>query len=223
MSGLERQAHRLVELARAGDEPTAAQLMRLQGHVAARLAAQGSLGAGTTGAVTRTFRSSLLFKSFAAAATVALGSAAVYALGSEPEPARPPPAPAMLAPAVRAGSVGTSARPAQQPALEPRPEPPSPALRNVKSTPSLRLQEEAALLAEVQGALRSGSSKVALAKLESYDRKFPTGMLRAEADAAKVFALCSAGSVEKARSAAARFVQRYPTAPATARVQAACK
>jgi outer membrane protein assembly factor BamD (BamD/ComL family) len=78
-------------------------------------------------------------------------------------------------------------------------------------------------LAEVQGALRSGQAATALTKLESYDRRFPTGMLRAEADAARVFALCGAGRVDKARATAARFVQRYPSSPAAARVQGACK
>jgi outer membrane protein assembly factor BamD (BamD/ComL family) len=87
----------------------------------------------------------------------------------------------------------------------------------------LRLQEEAAVLAEVQGALRSGQPGLALTKLEGYDRRFPGGMLRSEADAARVFALCGAGRVETARAAAARFVQRYPSSPATARVQSACK
>jgi outer membrane protein assembly factor BamD (BamD/ComL family) len=87
----------------------------------------------------------------------------------------------------------------------------------------LRLQDEAALLAEVQGALRSGQANVALGKLESYDRRFPGGMLRAEADAARVFAWCAAGKVDRARSAADRFAQRYPSSPALARVQAACK
>jgi outer membrane protein assembly factor BamD (BamD/ComL family) len=87
----------------------------------------------------------------------------------------------------------------------------------------LRLQDEAALLAEVQGALRNGQAAVALGKLESYDRRFPGGMLRSEADAARVFALCGVGKSERARAAAVRFVQRYPNAPATARVQSACK
>ena len=75
----------------------------------------------------------------------------------------------------------------------------------------------------MQGALRSGNANGALSKLESYDRRFPGGMLRAEADAARVFALCGAGRADKARAAAARFAQRYPSSPAAARVQAACK
>ena len=95
--------------------------------------------------------------------------------------------------------------------------------RAIKPPSGLRLEQEAALLAEVQGALRSGQAATALAKLESYDRRFPTGMLRAEADAARVFALCGAGRIDKARASAARFVQRYPSSPAAARVQAACK
>jgi hypothetical protein len=232
MTGLERHAHRLVELARAGDDPTATQLMGLHGSVAARIAAEGSLAPATTAGATKTLGSSLLAKGLAAAASVALGSAAVFAVTTEPEPAALPPAPAahrlaLQAPALPRAAVSSDQRAAsrvgEEPASSLRVEATSPTPRQTKAAPSLRLQDEAALLAEVQGALRSGSSSLALAKLETYDRKFPTGMLRTEADAAKVFALCAAGRVEKARSAAARFVQRYPTAPATARVQAACK
>ena len=101
-------------------------------------------------------------------------------------------------------------------------EPPAPT-HAAKPTSNLRLEDEAALLAEVQGALRAGQASVALAKLEGYDRRFPGGMLRPEAEAARVFALCAAGKVERARTAATRFAQRYPSSPALARVQAACK
>jgi hypothetical protein len=219
-TGLERKAHRLVELARSGDDPSAAQLLSLHGAVAARIAAEGALAASTTTATGKVASAGALMKGLVVAGAIATGAAGFYAL----QPSEPVPAPVVHV---------TPAPPKAQPMPAPLPETPvvsptaaespAPSNRAVKPPSSLRLEDEAALLAEVQGALRSGNASVALGKLESYDRRFPAGMLRAEADAAKVFALCSAGRVDKARAAAARFVQRYPSSPAAPRVQAACK
>ena len=220
MTGLERKAHLLVELARSGDDPSAAQLLSLHGAVAARIAAEGAIAASGTTATGKVAATGALVKGLVAAAAIATGAASFFALQSS-EPAgtpavahAPAPGPAPSPPVVPAP---------QAESLAPTVEAPAPAARQVKPPSGLRLEEEAALLAEVQGALRSGQANAALTKLESYDRRFPTGMLRAEADAARVFALCSAGRVDKARASATRFVQRYPSSPAAARVQAACK
>jgi len=221
MTGLTREAHRLVELARSGDDPSAAQLLSLHGAVAARIAAEGASAASGTTATAKVASAGAYVKGLVAAAAIATGAAGFFVLQSREQP---PPVTPTLHPTAR------SAPPAETPPALPTTAPssapadaPVPPARAVKPSPGLRLQEEAALLAEVQGALRSGQSVAALTKLESYDRRFPAGMLRAEADAARVFALCAAGRVEKARAAAARFAQRYPSSPAAARVQAACK
>lgn len=219
MTGLELKAHRLVELARSGDNPSPVQLLSLHGAVAARIAADGAIAAPGTTVVAKVASAGAYVKGLVAAAAIATGAAGFFLLqSSQPPPATPavrqPPAPPV------------TARAHVTPAPVPRPtsvEASAPPARAAKPPSGLRLEQEAALLAEVQGALRSGKATVALGKLESYDRRFPTGMLRAEADAARVFALCSAGRVEKARFAATRFVQRYPSSPAAARVQAACK
>lgn len=222
-TGLAQQAHRLVELARAGDDPTAAQLLSLHGAVAASIAAEGAIAAkvATTATTTKAASAGAFVKGLVAAGAIATGAASFIAL--QPEPA-PKVAPAAVAPRVAPAPVARAAAPAQPafepPVVEAQPAAPS---RPAKSSAAPRLKEEAALLAEVQGALRGGQAQAALAKLESYDKRFPAGMLRSEADAARVFALCAAGRVERARAAAARFVQRYPSAPVTARVQAACK
>ena len=224
MTGLELRAHRLVELARAGDDPSAAELSTLHGCVAARIAAEGAIAASGTTATAKVASAGAYVKGLVAAAAIATGAAGFFALqGSE----APPPGPAVV---VRAAGprvapvTHVAPPPAPLPAAKaPSVEASAPPARAVKVPNGLRLEQEAALLAEVQGALRSGQANLALGKLESYDRRFPTGMLRAEADAARVFALCSAGRVEKARSAATRFVQRFPSSPAAARVQAACK
>ena len=220
-TGLDQKAHRLVELARAGDDPSAAQLLSLHGAVAARIAAQGAIAASGTTATGKLASAGALTKGLVVAGAIATGAAGFFALRAEPS------APAAVMPPAlpRPAKVAQSAPP-EPPVVAPAPveaDPPAPSAHAAKAPSSLRLQEEAALLAEVQGALRSGQGNVALAKLESYDRRFPAGMLRAEADAARVFALCGAGRVDKARVAATRFVQRYPSSPAAARVQAACK
>jgi hypothetical protein len=220
MTGLERKAHRLVELARAGDDPSAAQLLSLHGAVAARIAAEGAIAASGATSSAKAATAGALVKGLVALGAIATGAASFFALQGSAEPV-PAPAPMAHVSAPRPPPVArVDARPAEAaPSREAAPPP-----NRVSKPPSgLRLQEEAAALADVQSVLRSGRAALALSKLEGYDRRFPTGMLRSEADAARVFALCAAGQVDKARAAAQRFVQRYPNAPATARVQSACK
>jgi hypothetical protein len=221
-TGLERKAHRLVELARAGDDPSAAQLLSLHGAVAARIAAEGASAASGATVSTKAASAGAYVKGLVVAGAIATGAAGFFALHSTPEPAAPLIV-AARAPAPRP-ALSEPAAPVTLEAVPPV-ETSAPAARQLPKPPSgsLRLQDEAALLAEVQGALRNGQAAIALGKLESYDRRFPGGMLRSEADAARVFALCGVGKADKARAAAARFVQRYPNAPATARVQSACK
>lgn len=219
MTGLERKAHRLVELARNGDDPTAAQLLSLHGAVAARIAAEGAIAASGTTATAKAASAGAFVKGLVAAAAIATGAAGYYVLQGSDAPA---PVPVVQTPRPRVAPLPPVVPPPEPAAALPV-EAPAPPVKAARPNPGLRLEEEAALLAEVQGALRSGTAAAALSKLESYDRRFPTGMLRAEADAARVFALCGAGRVDKARAAATRFVQRYPSSPAAARVQAACK
>lgn len=229
MTGLERQAHRLVELGRAGADPSAANLMSLHGAVAARIAAEGAASLVPMAVATKATSAGAFVNWFVVVAAVGIGAGGVLALTPESGGGAQP---AELGSRVSASSVpvqapvlqSTSARvEALAAASAPVVDAPGRVVRATKAFSQLRLQDEAALLSEVQGALRAGKAGLALSKLESYDRGFPAGMLRAEADAARVFAHCSAGHVEKARSAAARFVQRYPNAPATARVQGACR
>jgi hypothetical protein len=221
-TGLEQKAHRLVELARAGDDPSAAQLLSLHGAVAARVAAQGAIAASGTTATAKVTAAGALMKGLVVAGAIATGTIGFFALQSGAAPA-----PAAVVPTALSRPLPVARAAPPEPAAVAPPvvaaEPAAASTHAVKAPSSLRLQDEAALLAEVQGALRSGQGNVALSKLESYDRRFPGGVLRAEADAARVFALCSAGRVDKARAAAARFAQRYASSPAAARVQAACQ
>ena len=220
MTDLARKAQRLVELARSGDDPSAAQLLSLHGAVAARVAAEGALAASGAAATAKVASTGALVKGLVAAAAIATGAAGFFALKSDgPSVAVAPvgqlPPPHMELPEAFSAPPPMSVTPSVEASV--------PTARAIKPPSGPRLEQEAALLAEVQGALRSGQAALALAKLEIYDRRFAAGVLRAEADAARVFALCGAGRVERARASAARFVQRYPSSPAAARVQGACK
>lgn len=219
-TGLERKAHRLVELARAGDDPSATQLLSLHGAVAARIAAEGA-NALAGAAATPKVAGAALVKGLVAAGALATAVTGFFVLRTD-EPPLAPPLVAPLAPA-RALPPAPTATVTLPPPAPASVELPPPSRPSKLPAAGLRLQDEATLLAEVQGALRSGKPKLALGKLDAYDRRFPRGMLRAEAEAARVFALCASGSAEKARAFAERFVQRHPGSPAVARVQAACK
>jgi hypothetical protein len=160
-TGLERKAHRLVELARSGDDPSAAQLLSLHGAVAARIAAEGAIAASGTTATAKAASASALMKGLVAVGAIATGAAGFFAL----QPSEPAPAPvAHVAPAPQKAPPAPVVVP-QVSAAEPATEAPAPPSRAVKPPTSLRLEDEAALLAEVQGALRSGNASVALSKL----------------------------------------------------------
>jgi hypothetical protein len=92
-----------------------------------------------------------------------------------------------------------------------------------RNAPEDALLEEARLLTEAQRQLGAGRAARALETLAQYDARFPSGSLRVEADAARVFALCQSGRSEQARAAGARFLRRYPASPAAKRVREACR
>lgn len=138
-TGLERRAHRLVELARAGDDPSASQILSLHGAVAARIAAEGASAASAAAMSAKAASAGAFVKGLVAAGAMATGAASFFGLPAAPPQVVPPPV--------------------------------------VLASPS------------AAAALASRASK---------------------ADAARVFAPCAAGRVDKARTAAVPFVQRYP-------------
>jgi hypothetical protein len=96
---------------------------------------------------------------------------------------------------------------------EPQPEP--------SATPD-PLAAEAAALREAQRALRDGRASHAIELLAAQDARFARGSLQQERAAARVLALCQAGSRDRARAEAAQFASRWPRSALLSRVQAAC-
>jgi hypothetical protein len=80
------------------------------------------------------------------------------------------------------------------------------------------LDVELALLQEAHGALRMNDGARALRLLDEHARRFPSGVLAEESEAARVFALRAVGRTEEARDVAARFLREHPRSPLAPRV-----
>jgi len=84
------------------------------------------------------------------------------------------------------------------------------------------LREETRELRTAQQALRAGDAERALSLLNEQDRTFQPGQLQEERSAARVLALCQSGQVDRARSEAVRFEQRWPKSALVARIRSSC-
>ena len=87
---------------------------------------------------------------------------------------------------------------------------------------TISLGEETASLGEAQRALKQGDGARAVALLDELAARHPTGVLREERLAARVFALCAADRVEEAREAGKRFLEELPASVQAERVRASC-
>jgi len=117
-------------------------------------------------------------------------------------PASPSPRAAPAAVARTSASFGSAApRPAAAPPV------PAP------------LEREVALLDAAERAERGQDFRGALARLDEYDRAFPDGMLRAEAQVLRIAALLGNGDETSARAQAQSFLASSAPSPLTARVR----
>jgi hypothetical protein len=98
------------------------------------------------------------------------------------------------------------------------------AARVSDEAPANRLAEEMALLAASNAELRGGDARQALALLNDYDRRYPSGVLREEVLATRVIARCQIGLAPNAASRrdADAFLTRHPASPLAPRVRSSC-
>jgi hypothetical protein len=215
----------LLELGRAGDDPSDAVIARNRRQLALKVGGAALGSAAVTSSATKVLAASGTLKVLALCGTVMVAGAAVsgYAFRS---PAAPPNAQA-VAPRARAPeSVAAREAPAP-PASEAaplappvEPAPPSASAAKSAATPSIRSELE--LLRGAQRQLHRGEARAALALLAEHAQRFPTGVLAHERDASRVLALCQAGDFKSARAQAERFLQRSPQSPFAERVRASC-
>jgi hypothetical protein len=98
---------------------------------------------------------------------------------------------------------------------------PAPAETSSAATPvAPSLADELALLDSAVSALHRHDAAAALATLDAYDRRFPTGTLVPEATAARIEATLAIGDSSRARELAAQFLADHPNSPVAARVRA---
>jgi len=109
-------------------------------------------------------------------------------------------------------------RPASQRALLGQ-RPPARAGTASASAQPLGLQDELAALDAARAATVDQHPALALRRIESYRRRFPTGNFVAEIDALEVQALFALGRNHEARALAERFLSERPDSPYTQRVR----
>jgi outer membrane protein assembly factor BamD (BamD/ComL family) len=81
------------------------------------------------------------------------------------------------------------------------------------------LEDQVAAIDRARAALERGDAAECLAKLASYDRSFPDGMLSQEATLLRVQALVQRGDRVAARDVAARFIASHPASPHEQRIR----
>ncbi len=210
---MESKAYRkLIECA-AADEPTAAEVARLEARLAPQL---GALPASTSPFPWRPVSIGI--------AIVPLAALVFFLTRS---PSSPPPATAGPASvALSAPEEPTPAEPARE-ALVPAPAPTpesdeSPAPRTSlarTAAPQDELAEEVRLLRAAEGSLASNPSE-ALRLGEEHRRRFPRGTLAQEREVFVIDALVRLGRAEAARGRAVRFHARYAGSSHADRVDA---
>lgn len=223
MTQLEPNAKGLIEAARYGHEPTAANRAHVRWQVEQRLTAT-PVARGSR-RVRRVLALGIVGGSMAMAGTAAawlwVRGAFSEPVIDEPAPAAPPPA---VAPKVKQHAPARSLRPPEPEPVEPEPSSPPRARRHAaaKPKPASSLGAEAELIARAQAATNRGQASEALRALERYDREYGRGALFEERSAARILALCATGRTRAARAEAARFRDRFPRSPQVARLQASC-
>jgi hypothetical protein len=229
MNGLDTHARAILDAARHADDPTPRQRERTARAMALRF------GFGTAALTTSA-------SGWAALATAKVWIPAVLVVASGAggavwfETKRPIPVAAQVmtaAPPVgeapvpaateNAAPVAAKEEPAEvnDSAAAQRPSKTGRAKEPALATAS-HLQEETALLAEVNGALGAGQLRGALDLLDTYDRRFPNGVLREESAATRVVVLCQLERGPRAAALAKRFLAQHGSSPLVPRVQRAC-
>jgi hypothetical protein len=228
---------RLIDGAREGaDDPSAFDRARVRAKLSARVAAANAEAEGSVRRLSSRAGSRMTARLLVAAAVLVAGSASAL-LGRHVVLERARVAHESEAPATPSGESGTLAsRPTAGPLapaspaspLTPEaptmtsPSPGRAAPRRAASGTTPALDAEMALLQEARDALRRGDPPSALSALGRYDDAFRSGVLRPEAAALRVFALCDAGEGGEARAHGAAFLKRWPRSPLADRVHLSC-
>lgn len=144
-------------------------------------------------------------------------------LASTPGPQAVPPAVVTPEPsAAQVSGSGTSSSSTNSHKSVPSAAPSAPAAPSSEPSPPDSLAEELSLVRAAQSQLNARNASQALGLLSRYFRTYPKGILRPEAQAARIKALCLAGHTAEAQREAGRFTRANPNSPLAARVGGGC-
>jgi hypothetical protein len=230
MNGLDTHARAILDAARHADDPTNRQRESSARAMALRFGfGTAALTTATSGwaalAAAKVWIPAMLVVASGAGGAVWFESkrppAAASSFMAIPEATSKAPAPAAVdvdppMPRDEAREAVTETTAAQRGSSKPA------RAKDPLATTSNHLQEETALLAEVNGALGSGQLRGALDLLDNYDRRYPNGVLREESSATRVVALCQLEHGPRAAALAKRFLTQHASSPLVPRVQRAC-
>jgi hypothetical protein len=249
MSELGAEAQALIESARSGDQPSAADRERMRGKLVAELgaaafasavvastaASAGATSVPASGATASSGMFGALKLALAALVVGAVGAGALLGLRSEPvaKPRAPVPVAAPAAPQAEPSPAPVvtplvaPAAPVQEPAsrparARPRPiesKPAVPAAAPAASSPNT-LTEELALLSRAQTALRSGQAEQALQLVREHEQRFAQGALVQERLGITALARCALGG--DTSQVVSELSRAAPGSPMLERVREAC-
>ena len=225
MSGLSREAQEILDSARHLDDPTDVQRARVKRALFASVAVGVTATAVTTGAAVAAAPAPIAKIVLSAVLVLGgVGGGVWVGARSARQAAKPVHATASVHKAAPTPTVVP---------IFPREElPPAPAATPVAThrhaAPAAhagvpgRLQDEIALLADANGALRASDAPRALALLRDYEARFPHGMLREEVEASRIISHCQLTPGPAAAGAAAAFLDRHSASPLAPRVRSSC-
>lgn len=218
-----------LNLTRHAEEPSQEDEQRvlraLQASVAAGLTSSVAMGAWHWG--TWLAKGGKVFAGTTAKLSlVAVGIALGLSIERGPTLQQPVTSPtATSQPAMTARRVGTTVAAPLVLSSPPSPRPVRsatvpPVQRKPQSEQVASLRAELMVLEKAQRALKEGDGEGALRELDAARTK--DGPLRAERQAARILALCSAGRASEARAAMARFFTDYPGSAHRAAITSGC-
>ena len=239
MTDLSEQARAILDAGRALDNPSSAARERARRAVMARIAAAGAVTAFSTGVTAAAVPAAKVVVPLILVLAGGVGGGLLWRAEHRAPTNQPAVAVAVrTAPSVMTPPGPPAAAPAA-PFPAQAPEPPVPPARAQRwrqtktraavasvhrpaaAPPGDGLQDETALLARVNAALRAGDTGRGLVLLDEYDHRFPSGVLHEETTATRIIARCQAGD-DGARDAARRFVEQHPRSPLSSRVRSSC-
>ncbi|HVJ15429.1 MAG TPA: tetratricopeptide repeat protein [Polyangiaceae bacterium] len=225
MSELKTETRALLDLGRAGDDPSDDSVDRNRRRLALKIGA-AALGAGTVAGSTTSAAAMSTAGAWASTKVLALCgtllvggiAAGAYTLRAEraAEPVASAPRPVAV---VEKNELTPPAAVAPEPAPVVSAEPGPPARA---TAPARSIQSELELIRAAQKHLHRSEARAALSLLADHARRYPAGALSEEREASRVFALCQLGDVAAARTQAERFLRRSPNSPFAERVRASC-